>query len=169
MSDASPPGTPQGSPVWDPSHQGTGHAPTGSGGWSAGQPPGDTGWAAGGVVFAGVLMLVNGVLAVFQGIAAIADDDVYGRIGDYVYKINLTGWGWIHLIVGVIAAVAGWGILTGAAWARVAGIALASLSLILQFLFLPYAPVWSIVLIAIDIFVIWALATYHPQPAPRRP
>lgn len=164
MAEASQPGRSQGSPVWDPSHQGTG--PTGAGGWSPG-PSAESGLAAGGAVFAGVLMLVNGILAVFQGIAAIAEDDVYGRIGDYVYKINLTGWGWILLIVGVVAAVAGWGILKGAAWARVTGIVLASVSLVLQFLFLPYAPVWSIVLIAIDVFVIWALAVYRPA-APGR-
>lgn len=112
-------------------------------------------------------MLVNGILAVFQGIAAISEDDVYGRVGDYVYKIDLTGWGWILLIVGVVAAVAGGGVLGGAAWARVTGIVLASVSLVLQFLFLPYAPVWSIVLIAIDVFVIWALAVYRPA-APGR-
>ncbi|MFF9058943.1 hypothetical protein ACF09K_09605 [Streptomyces sp. NPDC014882] len=164
MAEASQSGNRPGSPVWDPSHQGTG--PTGAGGWPPG-PSAESGLAAGGVVFAGVLMLVNGVLAVFQGIAAIAEDDVYGRIGDYVYKINLTGWGWILLIVGVVAAVAGGGILKGAAWARVTGIVLASVSLVLQFLFLPYAPVWSIVLIAIDVFVIWALAVYRPA-APGR-
>ncbi|MFF8191625.1 hypothetical protein ACF05L_12380 [Streptomyces bobili] len=159
MSNASQPSNPQGSPVWDPSHQGTG--PSGPVSRSPGAHTED-GLAAGGVIFAGVLMLVNGVLAILQGIAAIAEDDVYGRIGDYVYKINLTGWGWILLIVGVVAAAAGGGILKGAAWARVTGILLASVSLVLQFLFLPYAPVWSIVLIAIDIFVIWALAVYRP-------
>ncbi|MEU2924516.1 hypothetical protein ABZ636_05535 [Streptomyces sp. NPDC007251] len=124
-------------------------------------------WATGGATFAGVLLLLNGVLAVFQGISAIAKDDVYARLGDYVYKINLTGWGWILLVLGVIAAFAGWGILSGAAWARVAGIALASLSLIAQFLFLPYAPVWSVIMMAIDVFVIWSLAVYQPEPARR--
>ncbi|MET9501728.1 hypothetical protein ACFYO5_25925 [Streptomyces sp. NPDC006259] len=162
MTDASQPGNREGSPVWDPSHQGTG--PSRPAGRSPG-PSAHGGWVAGGTTFAGVLMLVNGILAILQGIAAISEDDVYGRIGDYVYKINLTGWGWILLIVGVVAAVAGWGILQGAAWARVTGILLASVSLILQFLFLPYAPVWSIVLIAIDVFVIWALAAHRPTAA----
>jgi hypothetical protein len=140
-------------------HSGTssrGHGPTGS-----------SPWATGGATFAGVLLLLNGVLAVFQGISAIARDDVYARLGDYVYKINLTGWGWILLVLGVIAAFAGWGILSGATWARVVGIALASLSLIAQFLFLPYAPVWSVIMMAIDVFVIWSLATYQPEPARR--
>ncbi|MET8828994.1 hypothetical protein ABZX40_15970 [Streptomyces sp. NPDC004610] len=120
-------------------------------------------WAAGGVTFAGVLMLLNGLLVIFQGISAIAADDIYTRVGDYVYKINLTGWGWILLVLGVISVIAGWGILSGAAWARVVGIALASLSLVAQFLFLPYQPLWSVFMMAIDVFVIWALAMYDPQ------
>ncbi|MCX4763571.1 hypothetical protein OG562_21925 [Streptomyces sp. NBC_01275] len=139
------------SPVWDPSHQGTGTL-----------PPTHGGLAGGGVVFAGVLMLVNGVLAVLQGISAIAEDDVYADLGDYVYKINLTGWGWLLLSVGVVTAVVGGSILRGAEWARLTGILLASLNLILQFLFLQYAPIWSIILIATDVFVIWALAAYRP-------
>jgi hypothetical protein len=130
-------------------------------------PTGRSPWATGGATFAGVLLLLNGILAVLQGIAAIAEDDVYARIGSYVYEINLTGWGWILLILGVIAACAGAGILSGAAWARAAGIALASLSLIAQFLFLPYQPVWSVIMMAIDVFVIWALASYEPEPARR--
>lgn len=146
-------------PVWDPSHQGTGTP-----GRTSPPPAARAGLAAGGVLFAGVLMFVSGILAVFQGIAAISDDDVYARVGDYVYEMNLTGWGWVLLIVGVVAAVTGWGLLKGAEsvesaeWARIMGIVLASLSLILQFLFLPYAPVWALVQIAIDVFVIWALA-----------
>ncbi|NEY32017.1 hypothetical protein GTU99_07360 [Streptomyces sp. PRKS01-65] len=130
-------------------------------------PTAKSAWATGGAAFAGVLLLLNGILAVLQGIAAIAEDDVYTRIGDYVYRINLTGWGWILLILGVIAAAVGCGILTGAAWARAAGIALASLGLIAQFLFLPYQPLWSIIMMAIDVFVIWALATHQPETARR--
>ncbi|MFF4712430.1 hypothetical protein ACFY2V_13645 [Streptomyces eurythermus] len=137
-----------------------------SGGYGP-SPAGRSALATGGATFAGVLLLVNGILAILQGISAIAKDDVYARIGDYVYKINLTGWGWILLILGVIAAITGWGILTGAAWARAVGIALASLSLIAQFLFLPYQPLWSFIVMAIDVFVIWALASHHPEPARR--
>ncbi|MFD9392155.1 hypothetical protein ACFWBB_15955 [Streptomyces sp. NPDC060000] len=148
--------------VWDPSHQGTG---------SPGRttpPPTGGGLAAGGVVFGGVLMFVSGVLAVFQGIAAIAEDDVYARVGHYVYEMSLTSWGWFLLIVGVVAAVTGYGLLSGgewAGWARISGIVLASLSLVLQFLFLPYAPFWAVIQIAIDVFVIWALAAHHPHRA----
>lgn len=121
--------------------------------------PSAPGWATGGLVFAGVLMLVNGLLAILQGISAIAEDDVYGRIGDYVFKINLTAWGWILLALGAVVAGVGYGILKGAWWARVTGIFLASLSMVAHFLFLPYTPVWSVIMVGIDFFVILALAT----------
>ncbi|MFE7775437.1 hypothetical protein ACFU5O_16355 [Streptomyces sp. NPDC057445] len=117
------------------------------------------GWAAGGTLFAGVLMMIVGITGIIEGISAIAKDDVYTRVGDYVFSFSLTGWGWIHLILGVVLAVTGWGILKGAEWARIAGITLASLNIIAQFLFLPYQPVWAICSMAISVFVIWALAS----------
>jgi hypothetical protein len=127
-----------------------------------GPTPAETAWATGGVVFAGVLMLVKGVLAIFQGISLLAKDDVWSRVGDYVYKINLTGWGVILLCLGALAVVTGAFVLRGAAWARMTGIFLASLSMIAQFLFLPYAPFWSVIMIGLDFVVIWALAVYKP-------
>jgi hypothetical protein len=147
-------------PLWG--DQWSGAAPAAGG--MAPPPTGGGAWAAGGTTFAGVLLLVNGGLNILQGISAIAKDDVYARVNDYVYRINLTGWGWILLILGVIAVVTGWGILKDAGWARITGIALASLSMLFQFMFLPYAPIWSVILIAIDVFIIWALATYRPEP-----
>ncbi len=125
-------------------------------------------WATGGTVFAGVLMLVSGILGILEGIAGIAKDDVYARIGDYVYKFNLTTWGWIHLVLGILVAVAGFGILKGAAWAKACGIALASLSVILHFMWLPYQPIWALIAIAIGVFVIWALCTDHSDRDGRR-
>ncbi|MFE6354925.1 hypothetical protein ACFVOO_19045 [Streptomyces rochei] len=124
-----------------------------------------SGWVTGGVVFAGVLLVLNGALAVLQGIAAIAEDDVYARVGSYVYELNLTGWGVIHVILGALVLVTGIGLLRDMAWARFAGIFLASLSLIAQFLFLPYSPVWSVIMMAIDVFVIWALASRQDRAA----
>ncbi|MFJ4682367.1 hypothetical protein ACIQNG_18290 [Streptomyces sp. NPDC091377] len=140
--------------------------------WTAPPPQrtdaGGGGWVTGGITFAGVLMLVGGVLAILQGVAAISDDHVYASVGTYIYEINLTGWGWIHVVLGALFAITGWGVLTGAAWGRVAGIALASLSLVAQFLFLPYAPVWSVVMMAIDVFIIWALASGQEAASRRR-
>ncbi|MFD5557441.1 hypothetical protein ACFWIA_26815 [Streptomyces sp. NPDC127068] len=145
--------------------------PQGAGGtpWDHGRAPvpdPHSGWVAGGVLFAGVLLLCNGVLAILQGISAIAEDDVYERVGSYVYDINLTGWGWVLLVLGVIAAVTGWGLLSNANWARLVGIVLASLSLVAQFLFLPYYPIWAVVVIAIDVFIIWALLSDRPGVTP---
>lgn len=138
-------------PVWDKEHQQAVPTPA--------DMPAGSGFATGGLVFAGVLMLVNGVMAILQGISALATDDVYNRVGDYVYKINLTGWGVIMLVLGVVLAAVGYGVLKGAWWARMTGIFLASLSMVLHFLFLPYAPVWSVIMVGVDFFVIWALAT----------
>ncbi|MEU0161705.1 hypothetical protein ABZ154_23435 [Streptomyces sp. NPDC006261] len=133
---------------------------------SCGPPPvpgPDGAWVTGGVLFAGVLMLCQGVVAALQGIAALGDSDVYGTVGDYAYRFSLTSWGWIHLVLGLCAAITGAGLLRGAGWARVAGIVMASLALFAQFLFLPYAPVWSVLMIGVDIFVIWALSAYRPS------
>ncbi|MBT2468883.1 hypothetical protein J7E97_13605 [Streptomyces sp. ISL-66] len=110
-------------------------------------------------MFAGVLMLVEGVLGILKGIAGIAEDDVYTRIGDYTFKFDVTAWGWIHLIVGIVLAVVGAGILKGVAWARMAGVAIAALDIILNFMWLPYTPIWALISIAIGTFVIWALCT----------
>lgn len=120
--------------------------------------------AAGGTVFAGILLIVSGVLAVLEGIVGIARDSVLVvSQGGYAYHFNLRAWGWIHLVIGVLAVLVGWSLLQAAAWARYAGIAIASFSMVANFMFLPYQPIWSLILIAIDVFVIWALATFHPR------
>ncbi|MEY9844771.1 hypothetical protein [Streptacidiphilus sp. MAP5-3] len=112
-----------------------------------------TGWT----FFAAVMMIIGGVLAIFEGISAIAKDDLVIVTRNYAYKMNTAGWGWIHLILGVLIVVAGVALFGGAMWARVVGIGLAGLGMIANFLWLPYYPFWAIVLIAVDIFVIWAL------------
>ncbi|WP_411111945.1 hypothetical protein [Streptomyces sp. c-19] len=132
--------------------------------WNARTTPGDVprsggGVASGGTVFAAVLLTVSGALAVLQGIAAIAKDDVYARVGSYVFEFDLTAWGWIHLILGIIIVVTGVGLFKGANWARVAGVGLAGLSMIANFLWLPYQPWWALTLLAIDVFIIWALCS----------
>ncbi|MDX3521099.1 hypothetical protein [Streptomyces scabiei] len=116
-------------------------------------------WAHGGMVFAGVLMMVIGIMGILNGIAAIATDDVYTNIGNYVFEFSLTAWGWIHLVLGVAILAAGWGVMQGRDWARAVGIALTSLFAIEYFMFLPYAPVWSLICIGVAVFVMWSLAT----------
>ena len=118
-------------------------------------------WARGGTIFAATMLMVVGVFQFFQGIAAIAKGDFFVAGPNYAYSINVTGWGWIHLIIGALVAVTGYFVYTGAAWARGGGIALAAFSALSQFFFLPYYPIWGLVIIAIDIFVIWALCTVN--------
>jgi hypothetical protein len=115
------------------------------------------GWASGLTAFAAVMLLLLGLLNIFRGIMAVAEDEVFVTTPNYVFEFDLTSWGWIHLILGVIALLIGFGLLKEALWARVAGVAIAGLLIIASFLSLPYAPVWSIVLIAISGFIIWAL------------
>lgn len=110
-------------------------------------------------MFAGVLLLVDGILAVIKGTAGLAPDDVYARIDEYTFKLDVTAWGWIHLILGVVLALVGPGILRGVGRARAVGAGLAGLTLIANFMWLPYQPVRAIISIAIDTFVIWALCT----------
>ncbi|MEU9251435.1 hypothetical protein AB0D66_06275 [Streptomyces sp. NPDC048270] len=119
--------------------------------------PSGSAWAAGGVLFAAVLMMINGVFAIFEGIAALAKDDVIWRVRDYSFKFDLTAWGWIHLILGIVVLIVGLAILKGTTWGRALGIALTGVSIILHFLWLPYQPFWSLIAIAIGVFVIWAL------------
>ncbi|GHI64018.1 DUF7144 family membrane protein [Streptomyces asoensis] len=114
-------------------------------------------WVSGWTGFAGVMMIFGGLMAIFQGIAAIAEDDVFVVTGNYAYNFNLTSWGWIHLVLGVLVVLAGAALFRGALWARIIGITVAGLSMIANFMWLPYQPVWAIVLIAVDAFVIWAL------------
>ncbi|MFF9505471.1 hypothetical protein ACF1BU_18475 [Streptomyces sp. NPDC014724] len=116
-------------------------------------------WAAGGIMFAGVLLLVDGFFGVIKGISGIASDEVYARISNYTFRFDVSTWGWIHLILGIVLGFVGWGILKGATWARATGVVIAAISLVLNFMWLPYQPIWAIISIAIDTFVIWALCT----------
>ncbi|MFE4261052.1 hypothetical protein [Streptomyces sp. NPDC056883] len=116
-------------------------------------------WAASGAVFAAVLMLVEGVIGILKGITGIANDDVYARVGDYTFKFDVTAWGWIHLLLGIVLVVVGAGILKGASWARATGVVIVALDIILNFLWLPYTPLWGLISIAIGVFIIWALCT----------
>lgn len=125
-----------------------------------------TGIGSGWVVFAGVMMIFGGLMTLFAGIAAIANDDVFVATRSYVFEFDLTGWGWVHLIMGVVITLAGAALFQGATWARVVGVGLAGLAMLANFLWIPYAPFWAFVLIAINAIVICALCT-APSPSER--
>jgi hypothetical protein len=113
--------------------------------------------AQSGMILAAVLMMLAGAFQFFQGISAVAKDDLYINAPNYVYKFDTTTWGWIHLILGLIVAISGFFLLQGKDWARGVAIVLAGLAAISQFFFLPYYPLWAMLIIALDIFIIWAI------------
>ena len=103
---------------------------------------------------------------ILQGIAAVAQDTVYLTGVEYVYQLDVTSWGWIHIVVGAVALATGIGVLTARTWAYLAGIVLTTLSSIANFAFLPYFPIWSGIVIAFNVAVIWALCTLLAQDNP---
>ena len=116
-------------------------------------------WATGLTLFAGLMLVLTGVNQALAGLAGIIGDEIYFTVDDYVYDLDLTAWGWIHLVVGVVLLVAGFSVVRGKDWAKFTAIGLASLSLIANFLFVPYYPIWALTMVALNIAVIWALAS----------
>ncbi|MEV0415529.1 hypothetical protein AB0I68_33360 [Streptomyces sp. NPDC050448] len=102
-------------------------------------------------------MIFGGAMAVLEGIAAIAKDDLFLATRHYVFEFNLTGWGWVHLIVGILIVFAGCAVLSGALWARYFGVVVAGLGTIANFLWIPYYPLWATVLVGVNLFIVWAL------------
>ena len=126
---------------------------------------GVSGWAYGFAAFAGAIMLLVGIFHGLAGIAAIFENEFFVAGPNYLYEVDVTAWGWIHLILGVILVFAGIAIYSGAAWARSIGVFLAILSAVANFFFIPYYPVWSVLIIALNIAIIWALVVYGPEQA----
>jgi hypothetical protein len=109
--------------------------------------------------FAGVLLITVAAFQILEGIAAIAEDKVFVTGVKYAFEFDLTTWGWIHLVLGVIGVAVGLGILAGQAWGQLAGVVIAFLGALSNFAFMPYYPFWSLVVLAFNGFVIWALCS----------
>ena len=128
-----------------------------------------SGWAVGWTFFAAFMMIMMGVFHAIAGFAAILEDEFLAVVpavgteagGDaYFLQFDATTWGWIHLILGIVVLLAGFGLFTGAVWARTVGVIVAVLAAIVGFAWIPWYPVWGIVFIAISIAVIWALTAH---------
>ncbi|MCG7286377.1 hypothetical protein MHY85_10385 [Cellulomonas sp. ACRRI] len=124
-----------------------------------------SGLAVGMTVFAGTIMIMIGVMHVFQGIVALVNDTFYVAGEEWVLQLDVTSWGWVHLILGAVVALAGFFVFSGAVWARTIGVIMAVLSGLASFAWLPYYPVWALVVIALDVFVIWALTAHGREIA----
>ena len=116
-----------------------------------------SGWASGGVTFAACVLTLIGFFQVINGLSAIIDDSFFVVTQNYTFDLDTSAWGWIHLLLGILLVVTGFGLFSRAAWAGITAIFLAMLSAVANFFFIPYYPFWAILVIALDIWVIWAL------------
>ena len=110
-----------------------------------------------GVMFAAVMMILIGVFQAIAGLTAILDDDFFVRTANYTFDLDTTAWGWIHLLLGILVLLAGLALFAQKAWGGMVALALAVLSAIANFFFIPYYPFWTILEIALAVWVIWAL------------
>ena len=125
--------------------------------------------AAGTSIGAAVLLVAVGVLQVLQGMAAVGSDEVFTVGVEYTYELDLTAWGWIHIALGVVIALVGVALFRAGIWARTLAIVIAALSIVVNFLWLPYAPGWAGLIIVLDVFVIWAVWTWIPSSGWEKP
>lgn len=132
-------------------------------GQSARSASGPSGWV-GWIAFAGSMMMIIGGLNVVQGLVAVFNDEYYlvTKNGLTVH-LDYTAWGWTQIIGGLVVIGAGLGILAGQMWARVVGVVLAGLSILLNFAFIAAYPFWSAIVIAMDVFVIMALTVHGKE------
>jgi len=119
-----------------------------------------SGLAVGMTVFAASMMIVIGILHAIQGFVAVFSDTFYVMGEEWLFQFDVTTWGWIHVVVGILVAIAGLYVLSGAVWARTIGVLVACVSIVVNFAWLPYYPVWGLIIIALDVFVIWALTAH---------
>ncbi|WP_258314466.1 hypothetical protein [Streptomyces sp. Act143] len=108
-------------------------------------------------LFAGWALELSGTLSILLGVVAVTRDTIFSS-PDYTYEFSLTAWGWIHIVVGIGLVAAGLGVLLGKSWGTGAGAALGAVSLITQFMFIPFYPLWSISVMTLDIVAVWTLA-----------
>jgi hypothetical protein len=121
-----------------------------------------TGWV-GWIWFAGLILIMLGTFNVIQGFAAVFTDDVFIPTEAGAIVLDVTGWGWVHLIVGLLAILAGLGLFSGATWARVFAVIVVMINAVAQLASLNFHPVWSIIVITLDVLVIWALIVHGSE------
>ncbi len=124
-----------------------------------------TGWV-GWIYFAGIMMILSGCLNIIYGIAAIANNEWEIFDAEGVLLLDISGWGWLHLAIGIFVLIAGIVVFRGSMFGRSVGVILACVSLIANFIWLPAYPIWSIIIIVLDVLVIWALTAHGDELKP---
>lgn len=119
----------------------------------------DRAWMNGYTMFAVVIMLVLGLWQVVAGLTAVVRDGLHVTTPGYTYSFSGAGWGWVLLLLGLLIGGTGVVVLQGRIWGDSAAIVLACLSMIANFLLVPFYPIWSLAIIALDVALIWTLTT----------
>lgn len=119
-----------------------------------------SGGAVAATATAGIFMMMVGAMHLIQGLIALVNDEFYIVGKEYVFQFDLTSWGWIHLIAGILVGLAGVALFQGAVWARTVAVIVACISILANFMWMPYYPLWSLTVIAFDIVVIWAVTAH---------
>ena len=109
------------------------------------------------ITAAAVVLILAGVMHAMQGVVGLVTNEVFVVTRRWLFEFDVTTWGWVHVVIGLIGAGTGVALLYGASWARILGVVIAAVSVIANFLWLPYYPLWAVIIIAFDVFVIWAL------------
>ncbi|MGH3911378.1 MAG: DUF7144 family membrane protein [Pseudonocardiaceae bacterium] len=121
------------------------------------------GWV---LLFAGCMMIILGTFQVIGGLVAVFNDGYYVVTGNnLLVRVDYTGWGWVHVIIGALVLPAGFGVLVGQTWARIVGLVFAGLSAIVNLGFLAAFPVWSALMIVLDVVVLYALSMHGREEA----
>jgi hypothetical protein len=122
-----------------------------------------SGWAVGGITFAATMFILIGIFQGINGLVAIFNDEFFVITENYTFDLDVTAWGWIHLLLGIGLVLTGWFLIQGATWAGIVAITAAVLTAVANFFFIPYYPFWSLLVIALCCWVIWALT--RPLPS----
>lgn len=120
-----------------------------------------TGWVGWGW-FAAILVLIAGVFDAFYGLIAVLmpTSAYFAAVDGDLFLFNVAGWGWFHLITGLLLILTAFGLFAGATWARVIAVILVSLNALGQLFLLPVQPWWSLIVLTIDVLVIYALTVH---------
>jgi len=119
-----------------------------------------SGVAVGVTTTAAIILILGGICHAMQGIVALASNEFFVVTENWLFKFDTTTWGWIHIVVGIVAFFAGIGLFYGAVWARTLGVIIAAISIVANFLWMPWYPLWAVLIIIFDLFVIWALTAH---------
>ncbi len=121
-----------------------------------------TGWV-GWIAFAGMMMLMVGVFNLISGMAAVFNDEIFVTAGNLTVLLDVTTWGWVHIVLGLALAGTGLALVSGQTWARVVGVVLVMVNMASQLVALPAYPWWAMIVIAVDVVVLWAIIVHGDE------